>query len=144
MKRAIRNKRKFSKQFSKDRKQLNLELKNKWRNEATKLRRKSIRSHWQKVKTRKSIRSHWQKVKTRKSIRSYWQKVCNNLSSNSKQFYNTFNRFLNHKKDACAGNNITLNINGRLETLLSYPSKHWNSDLIISPQKQTTLTVQTP
>ena len=131
MKRAIRNKRKFSKQFSKNRKQLNLELKNKWRNEATKLRRKSIRSHWQKVKTRKSIRS-------------YWQKVCNNLSSNSKQFYNTFNRFLNHKKDACAGNNITLNINGRLETLLSYPSKHWNSDLIISLQKQTTLTVQTP
>ena len=131
MKRAIRNKRKFSKQFSKNRKQLNLELKNKWRNEATKLRRKSIRSHWQKVKTCKSIRS-------------YWQKVCNNLSSNSKQFYNTFNRFLNHKKDACAGNNITLNINGRLETLLSYPSKHWNSDLIISLQKQTTLTVQTP
>ena len=131
MTRAIRNKRKFSKQFSKNRKQLNLELKNKWRNEATKLRRKSIRSHWQKVKTRKSIRS-------------YWQKVCNNLSSNSKQFYNTFNRFLNHKKDACAGNNITLNINGRLETLLSYPSKHWNSDLIISLQKQTTLTVQTP
>ena len=117
-KRAIRNKRKFSKQFSKNRKQLNLELKNKWHNEATKLRRKSIRS--------------------------YWQKVCNNLSSNSKQFYNTFNRFLNHKKDACAGNNITLNINGRLETLLSYPSKHWNSDLTISPQKQTTLTVQTP
>ena len=131
MTRAIRNKRKFSKQFSKNRKQLNLELKNKWRNEATKLRRKSIRSHWQKVKTRKSIRS-------------YWQKVCNNLSSNSKQFYNTFNRFLNHKKDACAGNNITLNINGRLETLLSYPSKHWNSDPIISLQKQTTLTVQTP
>ena len=115
-KRAIRNKRKFSKQFSKNRKQLNLELKNKWRKEATKLRCKSIRS--------------------------YWQKVCNNLSS--KEFYNTFNRFLNRKKDACAGNNITLNINGKLETLLPYPSKHWNSDLIISPQKQTTLTVQTP
>ena len=72
-KKAIRNKRKFSKQFSKNRKQLNLELKNKWRNEATKLRCKSIRS--------------------------YWQKVCNNLNSNSKEFYNTFNRFLNRKKE---------------------------------------------
>ena len=97
-KRAIRNKRKFSKQFSKNRTQLNLELKNKWRNEATKLRRKSIKS--------------------------YWQKVCNNLNSNPKQFYNTFNPFLNHKKDACAGNNITLNINGKLETNQETVAEH--------------------
>ena len=48
-KRAIRNKRKFSKQFSKNRTQLNLELKNKWCNEATKLRRKSVKSYWQLV-----------------------------------------------------------------------------------------------
>ena len=60
-KRAIRNKSKFSKQFSKKRIQLNLELTNKWRNEATKLRSKLIKS--------------------------YWQKVCNNLNSNPKQFY---------------------------------------------------------
>ena len=98
-KRAIRNKRKFSKQFSKNRTQLNLELKNKWRNEATKLRRKSIKS--------------------------YWQKVCNNLNSNPKQFYNTFNPFLNHKKDACAGNNITLNINGKLETNQETVAEHF-------------------
>ena len=98
-KRAIRNKRKFSKQFSKNRTQLNLELKNKWRNEATKLRRKSIKS--------------------------YWQKVCNNLNSNPKQFYNTFNTFLNHKKDACAGNNITLNINGKVETNQETVAEHF-------------------
>ena len=97
-KRAIRNKRKFSKQFSKNRTQLNLELKNKWRNEATKLRRKSIKS--------------------------YWQKVCNNLNSNPKQFYNTFNPFLNHKKDACTGNNITLNVNGKLETNQETVAEH--------------------
>ena len=99
-KRAIRNKRKFSKQFSKNRTQLNLELKNKWRNEATKLRRKSIKS--------------------------YWQKVCNNLNSNPiKKFYNTFNPFLNHKKDACAGNNITLNINRKLETNQETVAEHF-------------------
>ena len=98
-KRAIRNKRKFSKQFSKNRTQLNLELKNKWRNEATKLRRKSIKS--------------------------YWQKVCNNLNSNPKQFYNTFSPFLNHKKDACAGNNITLNINGKVETNQETVAEHF-------------------
>ena len=38
------------------------------------------------------------------------------MNLNPKQFCNTFNPFLNHKKDACAGNHITLNINGKLET----------------------------
>lgn len=98
-KRAIRNKRKFSKQFSKNRTQLNLELENNWCNEATKLRRKSIKS--------------------------YWQKVCNNLNSNPKQFYYTFNPFLNHKKDACSGNNITLDINGKLEANQETVAEHF-------------------
>jgi len=51
--------------------------------------------------------------------------LCNNLNSNPKQFYNTFNPFLNHKKDACAGNNITLNINGNLETNQEIAAEHF-------------------
>ena len=51
--------------------------------------------------------------------------MCNNLNSNPKQFYNTFNPFLNHKKDACAGNNITLTINGNLETNQEIAAEHF-------------------
>ena len=50
---------------------------------------------------------------------------CNNLNSNPKKFYNTFNPFLNHKTDACAGNNITLNINGKLETNQETVAEHF-------------------
>ena len=44
-KKAIRNKRKYAKQFSKDRSLENYELKRKFRNIATKERRKAIKEH---------------------------------------------------------------------------------------------------
>ena len=48
-KNAIKAKRRFSKKFSKHPTPENFELKRKWRNEATKERRKAIRQYWKKV-----------------------------------------------------------------------------------------------
>ena len=46
-KRDIRKKRMYAKQFARNKSDENWELKRKWRNEATKLRRKAIRQYWQ-------------------------------------------------------------------------------------------------
>ena len=43
-KKAIRNKRKYARIFSKERSQENFEMKKKWRNEATKERRKAVKN----------------------------------------------------------------------------------------------------
>ena len=45
-KRALRNKRKYAKKFAKDRTAENLDLKRKYRNIATRERRKAIRAYW--------------------------------------------------------------------------------------------------
>ena len=46
-KKAIRQKRKFSRKFTKERSAENWELKKRYRNEATKQRRNSIKEYWQ-------------------------------------------------------------------------------------------------
>ena len=48
-KNAMKAKRRFSKKFSTNPTRKNFELKRKWRNEATKERRKAIRQYWKKV-----------------------------------------------------------------------------------------------
>jgi hypothetical protein len=48
-KEAIRKKRKYGKKFSKDRKCETWELIKRWRNEATRLRRKAIKSYWNEI-----------------------------------------------------------------------------------------------
>ena len=48
-KKAIRTKRRFSKRYNKNRTQGNFELMKKWRNQATKERRKAIKEYWKQV-----------------------------------------------------------------------------------------------
>ena len=47
-KKAIRKKRKYAREFSKNRNDENLALKRKWRNEATRQRRIAIKEYWYK------------------------------------------------------------------------------------------------
>ena len=70
-KKAIRNKRKYAVQFAKNRTQENFELKKKYRNIASKERRKAISA--------------------------YWHKKSEELHSNPSAFYNTFKPFISDK-----------------------------------------------
>ena len=70
-KKAIRNKRKYAVQFSKNRTQENFELKKKYRNIATR--------------------------ESRKAIKHYWRKKSEELNEKPSEFYKTFRPFLNNK-----------------------------------------------
>ena len=70
-KKAIRNKRKYAVQFAKNRTQENFELKKRYRNIASKERRKAISA--------------------------YWRKASEELHSNPSAFYNTFKPFISDK-----------------------------------------------
>ena len=70
-KKAIRNKRKYAVQFSKNRTQENFELKKEYRNIATRERRKAIKH--------------------------YWRKKSEELNEKPSEFYKTFRPFLNNK-----------------------------------------------
>ena len=70
-KEAIRKKRKYAKKFSQSKTKENVELMKKWRNNATRLRRKAIKN--------------------------YWNAICEDMNNNSKKFYNTFTPFLRTK-----------------------------------------------
>ena len=86
-KKAIRNKRKYAILFAKDRTPENFELKRRFRNIATKERRKAIKA--------------------------YWQKTSDELKSKPRNFYKTFRPFLSDKsKD---GTNICLKIDEKVE-----------------------------
>lgn len=86
---AIRTKRKYARRFYKNRTEENLRLKNKWRNEATKLRRKAIKQ--------------------------YWNQKAEALKSNPKEFYKTFKPFLNNKVNGAENTLINLKMNGIVE-----------------------------
>ena len=84
-KEAIRKKRNYAKKFSQSKTKENMELMKKWRNNATRLRRKAIKN--------------------------YWNAICEDMNNNSRRFYNTFTPFLRTKpkKDKSL---ISLNIEG--------------------------------
>ena len=73
-KEAIWKKRKYAKQFSKNPTQEKGELKNKWRNIATKYRRKAIKQ--------------------------YWERKTDDFNNNLAEFYKTFEPFLEDKLKA--------------------------------------------
>lgn len=86
-KNAIRQKRKYAKIYASNRSQENLLLKKKWRNAATKERRKAIKA--------------------------YWLQTSENLKNKPREFYKTFRPFISDKcKDS---NAISIRINGRDE-----------------------------
>ena len=88
-KNAIRAKRKYARRFHKKPTQENRELKNKWRNESTRLRRKAIKQ--------------------------YWKEQSNHLKSKPRQFYKTFKPFLDTKAQGTDNNKINISINGTIE-----------------------------
>lgn len=49
-KKAIRNKRKYTRTFSKERTKEIFEMKKRWRNEATKVRHRAIKEYWQQMR----------------------------------------------------------------------------------------------
>ena len=73
-KESIRKKCKYAKKFSKNPTQENCELKNKWRNIATKCRRKAIKQ--------------------------YWRRKTDDFNNNPAEFYKTFKLFLDDKSRA--------------------------------------------
>ena len=87
-KEAIRKRRKYAKKFSKDRKCETWELMKRWRNEATRLRRKAIKS--------------------------YWNEISLELNENPRKFFSTFMPFISSKGQK-ETNKIHLNIEGRIE-----------------------------
>ena len=70
-KQAIKLKRTYAQKYAADRSQENLDLKKKWRNNATKLRRKAIKQ--------------------------YWLGKSEELKTNSRKFFQTFKPFINNK-----------------------------------------------
>ena len=87
-KNAIKAKRRFSKKFSKNPTPENFELKRKWRNEATKERRKAIRQK---------------------------KKVSDNVKSDPRKLYRTFRPFTDFKNKQENSGNICLKVNDVLE-----------------------------
>ena len=96
-KNAIRKKRKFARKFIKNPTQENLELRNKWRNEATRCRRRAIKM--------------------------YWKEKADNLKTNPREFYNTFMPFLKGKETG--QNTINININDKPETSQVKVAEHF-------------------
>ena len=88
-KKAIRNKRKYARIFSKERSQENFEMKKKWRNEATKDRRKAVKE--------------------------YWEQKITEMHSKPREFFNVFKPFLGSKGKRENNNMIRLEINGKIE-----------------------------
>ena len=88
-KKAIRNKRKYAVQFSKNRAQENFELKKKYRNIATRERRKAIKH--------------------------YWRKMSEELNEKPSEFYKTFWPFLNNKSTNSSERSLR-NENGNIIT----------------------------
>lgn len=70
-KEAIRKKRRYAKKFSQSKTKENMELMKKWRNNATRLRRKAIKN--------------------------CWNAICEDMNNNPRKFYNTFTPFLRTK-----------------------------------------------
>ena len=94
---AIRMKRKYTKKFAKDPSQENLINKNKWRNTATKLRRRAIKGYW--------------KTKTDSS------------GSNPKDFFKVFKPFLDSKARGNDNNVINTDFN---DSIIQYQTKAAN------------------
>ena len=88
-KNAIKAKRHFSKKFSKNPTHENFELKRKWRNVATRERRKVIRC--------------------------YWNKVSDNINSDPRTFYRTFRPFTDLRNKRGNSGDICLKVNDVLE-----------------------------
>ena len=89
-KNASRAKRRFSKMYSKNPTQENLEQKRKWRNEATKQRQIALKA--------------------------YWKNVSSSIKSDARKFYKTFTPFLDVKnKRQNAKEDICLKIDQKLE-----------------------------
>ena len=87
-KKAIKLKRTYAKQYAHNRTEENWELKRKWRNEATKCRRRAIRE--------------------------YWQQKADHLKSKPTDFYKTFRPFLNDKNKGQDRTCINLRTNGEI------------------------------
>jgi len=87
-KRAIRKKRRYANRYYKNPTLENLNLKNKWRNCATKLRRKAVKE--------------------------YWKSKTDNLNSNPREFYKAFKPFIDTKCHGTDSNVINLEINGNV------------------------------
>lgn len=83
---VIRKKRKYSKKYLRNSTDENLFMKDKWRNEATKLRRKAIKE--------------------------YWKAKAEEINSKPKEFYKVFRPFLHSRKQCNRVNEINLNVNG--------------------------------
>ena len=110
-KNAIREKRRFSKLFAKNRTEENWEQKRKWRNEATKLRRKAIK-----------------KYRSEKS---------EHLKSNTSDFYRTFKHFLSTKNKSSGSTPINVKIDGeivkdqeKVADALAKTSQKWPTTLV--------------
>lgn len=85
---AIKMKRTYAKQYAHNRTEENWELKRKWRNEATKCRRRAIRE--------------------------YWQQKVDHLKSKPTDFYKTFRPFLSDKNKGQNRTCINLRTNGEI------------------------------
>ena len=79
-KQAIRRKRKYAKKYARNKTNENWELKKKWRNEATKCRRRAIKK--------------------------FWKEKAEHLKSKPYDFYNTFRPFLSDKRQNGSDINI--------------------------------------
>ena len=88
-KKAIRMKREFARLFSKYRTDESLELKKKWRNEATKQRRIAIKQ--------------------------YWNEKASELKSKPSAFFKTCKPVLSKKKEQDSKNTLRLEINGKIQ-----------------------------
>eukprot|EP00794_Sanderia_malayensis_P003961 gene3961-4511_t len=108
-KKAIRKKRKYAREFSKNRSDENLALKRKWRNEATRQRRKAIKE--------------------------YWDKKALDLKSNPGAFFKVFKPFLSAKNVQGGSDVISLETDGKLEenpqivadTFVNYFNTMWDN-----------------
>ena len=88
-KNAIRNKRRYSKRYIRNPTEENFHMKNKWRNEATRIRQKAIEEYC--------------KVKTKE------------IKSNPKESYKVFKPFLHSSTQGNGNSVINLNVNGYVE-----------------------------
>eukprot|EP00794_Sanderia_malayensis_P018501 gene18501-20356_t len=108
-KKAIRKKRKYAREFSKNRSDENLALKRKWRNEATRQRRKAIKE--------------------------YWDKKALDLKSNPGAFFKVFKPFLSAKNVQGGSDVMSLETDGKLEenpqivadTFVNYFNTMWDN-----------------
>ena len=97
-KKAIRKKRRYAKQYAREKNEENKELRNKWRNSATRERRLAIKA--------------------------YWEKLSEELKSKPREFFNAFRPFIQTKTKASGTGAIRLKINNDIISDQKVVSNH--------------------